>query len=252
MIDTLRTRLRRGDLLLGSMVTIAAPEVAELMSLLGFDWLFLDAEHGALTTRDLQMLLQATGGRIPCLIRVVAGEEAAIKQALDTGADGIIVPQVNSAEQAAAIVQFARYAPQGTRGVGLARAHRYGAAFQEYVAAANERTIVVAQVEHRDAVERIEAIVQVDGVDAVLVGPYDLSASMGLMGQVNHPEVQQAIRRVTQACRVAGLPAGIFGLSAAAVEPWIDAGYTLIAGGTDMVLLAQAARDLLARLRPPA
>lgn len=251
MTDLLRARLRRGDLLLGTMATIAAPEVTELLSMIGFDWLFLDGEHGALAARDIQMLLQAAGGRTPCLVRVPAANEVAIKQALDVGADGIIVPQVNSAAQAEAVVRYARYAPEGARGVGLARAHGYGLSFQEYVNAANERTVVVVQVEHRDAVAQIDAIVRVRGVDAVLVGPYDLSASMGLMGQVEHPEVQAAITRVTQACRAAGMPAGIFGVHAAAVRPWIAAGYTLIAAATDMGMLGLAARNLLSQFRPP-
>lgn len=245
MTELLRARLWRGDLLLGTMVTIAAPEVTELLSMIGFDWLFLDGEHGALAARDIQMLLQSAGGRMPCLVRVPAANEVAIKQALDVGADGIIVPQVNSAAQAEAVVRYARYAPEG------ARAHGYGLTFQEYVSAANERTVVVVQVEHRDAVAQIDAIVRVRGVDAVLVGPYDLSASMGLMGQVEHPEVQAAITRVTQACRAVGMPAGIFGVSAVAVRPWIAAGYTLIAAATDMGMLGLAARNLLSQFRPP-
>lgn len=250
MADLFRDRLRRGDLLIGTMVTIAAPEVAELLSAAGFDWLFLDAEHGALAARDLQTLLQGAGRQTPCLVRVAAGDEVAIKQALDIGADGIIVPQVNAAAQAEHVVRFARYAPEGVRGVGIARAHGYGLSFQEYVASANERTTVVVQVEHRDAVEQIEAIVRVPGIDAVLIGPYDLSASLGRMGEVNHPEVTQAIARVTQACRNAGIPAGMFGLTAAAVEPWIATGYTLIVAATDLVMLGRAARDLLGRLKP--
>jgi 2-dehydro-3-deoxyglucarate aldolase len=183
------------------------------------------------------------------LVRLSAAAEVPIKQALDVGAAGIIVPQVNSAAQAEQIVRWAKYAPVGARGVGVARAHGYGLRLQEYLATANERTAVVVQAEHIDAVQQIEAIVQVAGIDAVLVGPYDLSASLGRMGQLDHPDVVQAIDHVTDVCRAAGMALGIFGISAEAVRPYLARGYTLIVAGVDTLLLGQAARELLAQLR---
>ncbi|HZG67000.1 MAG TPA: aldolase/citrate lyase family protein, partial [Herpetosiphonaceae bacterium] len=244
-----REHLLRGDLLVGTMITLNAPEVAELLAEVGFDWLFIDAEHGVFEAREIQALLQAAGTATPALVRVAAGTEVPIKKALDVGASGIIVPQVNTAEQAAEVVRLARYAPAGSRGVGVARAHSYGLHLAEYVHTANERVAVIVQAEHIEAVRNIEAIVRVAGIDAVLVGPYDLSASMGKVGQVEDGEVRQAIDRVTAVCRDAGIPLGIFGVSAAAVKPYIDQGYTLIVAGVDTILLGQAARGLVAELK---
>ncbi len=185
-------------------------------------------------------------GQLPCLVRLARADEVSIKKALDVGAAGIIAPMVNSAEQAAQVVRWARYAPLGTRGVGVGRAHGYGFKFQEYVSSANDETVVVVQAEHIDAVNNMEAIVQVPGVDAVLVGPYDLSASLGRLGEVTHHEVVSAIEHVTQVCQAAQMPLGIFGMSAEAVQPYIKRGYTLIAVSIDTVLLGNAARQMLA------
>uniref|UniRef100_A0A7C2P6L7 2,4-dihydroxyhept-2-ene-1,7-dioic acid aldolase n=1 Tax=Schlesneria paludicola TaxID=360056 RepID=A0A7C2P6L7_9PLAN len=244
-----RSRLAAGETLLGTMLTLPEPAVAEILVDAGFDWLFIDGEHGPLETRDILAILQAVGGRTPCLVRVPGAAEAPIKRVLDLGADGIIVPQVNTADEAARIVQWARYAPEGSRGVGLARAHGYGRRFQEYVTTANEHTVVVVQAEHIRAVENIETIVQVPGVDAVLLGPYDLSASLGKMGQIDDPAVVAAIARVTAVCRDARMPLGCFGVTVAAVQPLVDQGCTLVTAGVDTLLLGHAAGRLLEQLR---
>jgi len=181
-------------------------------------------------------------------VRVPAADEVAIKKVLDLGAHGIIVPQVNTAEQAARVVRAARYPPEGARGVGLARAHGYGQRFKEYLESANREVAVIVQAEHADAVENIQSIVQVPGVDAVLLGPYDLSASLGKMGKIDDALVVAAIRRVTDTCRAAGMPLGYFGVTAAAVRPYAAQGYTLIVAGVDTTLLGGAARALLAEL----
>jgi len=231
------------------MVTLNSPEVAELMAGVGFDWLFLDAEHSPLGPPELQRIMQGAGRQMPCLVRLPSAGEVAIKKAFDSGAAGVIVPQINSAQAAEDVVRMAKYAPEGSRGVGVARAHGYGLSFQEYVSTANEDLAVVVQAEHIEAVRNIEAIVAVPGIDAVLVGPYDLSASLGKLGQVNDPEVRAAIDRVTEACLKAGIRLGIFGMTAAAVRPYIEAGYTLIVAGIDTVLLGRAAADLLDELK---
>jgi 2-keto-3-deoxy-L-rhamnonate aldolase RhmA len=244
-----RARLRRRDKLLGTMVTLPTPATAEILADLGFDWLFVDGEHGPLETRELAGILQAVSRDVACLVRVPEASEVPIKKALDLGAAGIIVPQVNTAEQAADVVRFARYSPEGARGVGLARAHGYGMRFKEYVDGANAEIAVVVQAEHARAVDNIEAIVRVPGVDAVLLGPYDLAASLGKMGKVDDPAVVDAIRRVTDVCVAAGMPLGYFGVTAAAVKPYVERGYTLIVAGVDTLFLGQAARTLLADLR---
>ena len=248
MNPSFRQRLKDRTALLGTIVSLASPEVAEVLSDAGFDWLFVDAEHSPLEALTIQRILQGAGAT-PCLVRLARADEVSIKKALDVGAAGVIAPMVNSAEQAAQVVRWARYAPLGTRGVGVGRAHGYGFKFQEYVSSANDETVVVVQAEHIDAVNNMEAIVRVPGVDAVLVGPYDLSASLGRLGEVTHHEVVSAIEHVTQVCQAAQMPLGIFGMSVEAVMPYIERGYTLLAVSIDTVLLGNAARQMLAQLK---
>jgi 2-keto-3-deoxy-L-rhamnonate aldolase RhmA len=240
-------RLRRRELLLGTIVTLPAPAVAEVLSAGGLDWLFVDTEHAALDALAAQSLLQAA--RVPCIVRVPDGHEATLKKALDTGATGVVVPLVNTAQAAKAIVSFCKYPPRGVRGVGLVRAQGYGFDFQRYFAGANDETVVVVQCEHIAAVEAIDAIVAVDGVDAVFVGPYDLSGSMGRLGEVEHPDVLAAIARVAEACRKGGKALGIYVGSAAKAKAFIAQGYTLVAVGMDTIHLGEAARAIAGALR---
>ena len=250
MSHQFRTRLLAGELLIGPVVTLPAPEIAEILAGAGFDWLFIDAEHSPMGMRDAQALLQAAGPRCPCLVRVPAGEEVWIKKALDIGAAGLIVPQVHSAEQAERVVRLCKYPPQGARGVGVARAQGYGGRFNDYVATANEQLAVVVQAESAEAVRNIGAIAGVPGIDAVLVGPYDLSASLGKPGELSDPDVRGAIARVTETCQNAGVRLGAFGADATAVQSFIDGGFTLIAAGIDTLFLSGAASDLLSALAP--
>ena len=245
MIPGFRKRLLRGDRLLGTMVTLPTPSTAEILADAGFDWLFIDGEHGPLSTSDILGILQAVGHRVACIVRVPICDEAEIKKVLDLGAQGVIVPQVNTAEQAADVVRFARYAPAGSRGVGLARAHGYGFRFAEYVASANDDVVVIVQAEHKTAVANIGFIVRVPGVDCVLLGPYDLSASYGKMGQITDPEVTAGIELITTACQAAGIPLGYFGVTADAVKPYADQGCTLLVAGVDVLFLGGGARKMM-------
>jgi 2-keto-3-deoxy-L-rhamnonate aldolase RhmA len=249
MAHDFRARLKRREKLLGTMVTLASAASAEVLASLGFDWLFIDGEHGPLETRELNEILQAVGHKTACIVRVPEAAEVPIKKALDLGAQGIIVPQVNTAEQAANVVRWSRYPPEGARGVGLARAHGYGQSFREYLSTANREIAVIVQAEHARAVENIEAIARVPGVDAVLLGPYDLSASLGRMGEIEHPDVVAAIGRVTDVCNAAGMPLGYFGVTAAAVQPYAARGYTLLVAGVDTLYLANGAKAVLEALR---
>ena len=170
-----RETLKSGNRLVGTLLTLDAPEAAEILSRAGYDWLFLDLGHGAMGPSQAQRLLQAVGGRIPTLVRVASRDEAGIRKALDIGAAGIIVPQIHSASEAEMAVALAKYPPAGIRGVGLGRAADFGNRFADYISRANQETAVVVQIEHVDAVGDIEAIGAVDGIDALFVGPYDLS-----------------------------------------------------------------------------
>ena len=247
MNDPFATRLRRGDRLIGSIITLPALEVPEVMSAAGLDWLFVDCEHAPLDPLWAQRLLQAA--RVPGVLRVADSHESTLKRALDTGAAGVVVPMVNTAQQARAVVSFCKYPPLGSRGVGIVRAQGYGLGFQDYVAHANESTAIIVQIEHISAVENIEAIVAVPGVDAAFVGPYDLSGSMGRLGEVDHIDVLAAIEGVRLACERAGMPLGIYVGSAAAAKPYLEKGFTLIAVGIDALLLGQAARQIVQALK---
>ena len=246
-INNFTKRLRSKEILVGTLVTLPSPEVCELLANVGYDWLFIDAEHGAFNPQQAQTMLQAAGA-VPCLIRVPDDETIWIKKALDIGAAGVIVPQVHDANQAKKIITDCKYAPDGNRGIGIGRAHKYGIDFERYLKNANRETAVVLQAESSEAVDNITDIVALDGVDAILVGPYDLSASLGRPGEVDHPIVQSAIEKIIDACQNANISMGIFGVSADAVMPYKEKGFNLLTVGTDTAFLINAASETLSRM----
>ena len=246
-INNFTKRLRSKEILVGTLVTLPSPEVCELLANVGYDWLFIDAEHGAFNPQQAQTMLQAAGS-VPCLIRVPDDETIWIKKALDIGAAGVIVPQVHDANQAKKIITDCKYAPDGNRGIGIGRAHKYGVDFERYLKNANRETAVVLQAESSEAVDNITDIVALDGVDAILVGPYDLSASLGRPGEVDHPIVQSAIEKIIGACQNANITMGIFGVSADAVMPYKEKGFNLLTVGTDTAFLINAASETLSRM----
>ncbi|HCZ34079.1 MAG TPA: hypothetical protein DHV93_11900 [Holophagaceae bacterium] len=215
-----RDRLRAGERLLGTLVQIPRPEVAARLAGQGFDWLFLDGEHGGFGPAEASRTLAALKGAVPCLLRVPSLDPGRLFEAAALGAEGLIVPHVDTAEQAGAAVR----AVQG-------------------------RALVVVQAESREAVANIGAIARVPGVDAVFVGPYDLTDSLGIPGQFDHPAFRSAVETVVQACREVRMPLGIFRMTAAEMRPHEAAGFTLLATGLDGTLLEAGARALLAELR---
>jgi len=248
-MDDLKKRLKSGETLIGPILIIPSPDVAEIMSLVGFDYLWIDLEHGPGDIIQAQALIQAVGGRCPCVIRVPENKEVWIKKALDTGCDGVVVPQVRSAAEAREAVACCLYPPKGRRGAGAARAQGYGMAFQEYVAKANETLAIILQIEHADAVRNIDEILAVPGIDAALIGPFDLSGSLGLLGQITHPRVQEAIETVRRRSLEAKVPLGIYAVDAQAARGAIASGFTLIALNTDAGWLAKGARQALEEAR---
>jgi len=244
MKESFRRRLKRGDPLIGTLVTLASLETAEIMAEAGFDWLFVDMEHSTLDPPQVQAILQCVGERVDCVLRVPLNDEIWIKKALDAGAAGILVPQVNSIEDARRAVRYSKYPLQGSRSVGMGRAHGYGAKSQAYLDQANNNIAVIIQAENIETVKNIEAIITVEGIDAVLIGPYDLSASMGLMGQVDNLEVQAAIESIRQICQAHGMPLGIFATKVERAKAYLQQGYNLIACSGDTLMLAQAAVEI--------
>ncbi len=249
MVETNRNfarKVRQGDLQIGTAITLACPEVVEMLSQCGFDWLFIDAEHGPFDPHDAQKLLQAA--RCPCLIRLPGHDEVWVKKALDIGAAGIVVPQVNSVAQAQRIVSLCHYPPAGVRGMGLARAHNYGLD-PDYLAESAARTAIVLQAEHKDGIANLPDIVKVPGVDAILAGPWDLSASFGKPGDIDAPEVSAAIGRVAEVCTNSQITAAIFTVSAAHAKAAIAQGFKLIVLSADTAHLLSGVRTLLSELK---
>mgnify|MGYP005851030021 CR=1 FL=1 len=238
-------KLRDAPPAIGTLVTLGSAEVAEILSLCGYDWLFIDMEHGPLSIGQVQDMVRAVRGGCSAIVRVPENAPVWIKRALDTGCDGLIIPHVNSADEAQRAVAAAKYPPQGERSAGVGRAHGYGLAFDDYVRGANERVALVIQVEHIDAVDNLDSILAVEGVDAALIGPYDLSGSMNRLGDVGSAPVQAAINTVKAKCREKDVPLGMFVMQAEDAQKEIDDGCRFMAISVDSVLLAGAAKRAL-------
>jgi 2-dehydro-3-deoxyglucarate aldolase/4-hydroxy-2-oxoheptanedioate aldolase len=233
----------------GLIVSLQSPEVAEILSQCGYDWLFIDMEHGQSAFDAVQHMLQAVRGTCSAIVRVPEGSPVWIKKALDMGVDGLIIPQVNTADHARAVVAAVKYPPLGARSVGVMRANNYGMDFADYVQHANERTALIIQIEHIEAVRNADAILAVPGIDAVLIGPYDLSGSMNLLGQVTSDPVQGAITTIKHRCHAAGMPLGIFVMTPEAARQHLADGCRFVAVGTDTTLLWNAAKREVAAIK---
>ena len=242
-------RLRRGERLLGTLLSLPSPELAEIAAAAGFDWLWIDMEHGPMGPSETQRMIQATGERCAPVVRIPEQAEMWLKKALDSGAAGVIVPHIDSAEQAALAVRWSKYPPTGSRSVGFTRANLYGQRFGGHLETANTETALIAQVEHIDGVRNIESISAVSGVAAVLIGPFDLSASLNKTGRFDDPEVRAAISHVRDVCTVKGMPLGIYAKDIAVAREALDAGYTLVCVGLDAALYAAALTDIVKGVR---
>ncbi len=235
--------------MVGTLLSISAPQVAEIVAMSGFDWVLIDMEHSAISLESVQNAIQIMEGKIQTIVRVPSNDEVWIKRILDTGCDGILVPMVNSAEEAKRVVQASKYPLEGRRSVGLSRAHKYGAIFKDYVENANRDLVIMIQCEHKEAVSNFDEILEVRGIDSVFIGPYDLSASMGLTGQLTHPEVASAIQQVKDKCKKAGRPYGIFSMNTDTMISEIKTGCTYLLCGVDANFLLNAYTDLIKKLK---
>ncbi|WP_285036338.1 HpcH/HpaI aldolase/citrate lyase family protein [Plantibacter sp. ME-Dv--P-095] len=247
---TFGERLRTADRpLVGMWVVSGSPVAAEIAAGSGLDLLLIDGEHSANTLESIQLQLQLVAAFPVCpLVRVPFGDPVVIKQVLDLGAQNLIVPMVESAAQATELVRAVRYPPQGVRGVGsaLARSSRWNRV-DDYLSLANGSVSLTVQIESASAVEHAAEILAVDGVDAVFVGPADLSASMGLLGQQGHPTVIAAVERVLDAAAAAGKPAGVNAFDPVVAEHYLDHGASFVLVGADVSLLARASEGLAER-----
>ncbi|SDQ26857.1 HpcH/HpaI aldolase family protein [Leucobacter chromiiresistens] len=248
--DTLRDRLDAADrALIGLWASASSPVTAEIVAGSGCDWVLLDAEHSPNGLESVLAQLHAMSAYpVAPLVRVPYGDTVAIKQFLDLGAQNLLVPMVDSAEQAEEVVRAVRYPPRGVRGVGsaLARSARWNRV-DGYLGRADETVSLTVQIESAAAVADAERILAVDGVDAVFIGPSDLAASMGLLGQQNHPDVVGAVLRTIERAVAAGVPAGVNAFVPEDADRYIAAGASFVAVGADVAILARQTEALVAR-----
>ncbi|RDI59976.1 HpcH/HpaI aldolase family protein [Microvirga subterranea] len=235
---------------LGTWLMAAAPATAEAMGYTGFDFLVVDMEHVPIEVSDLTHILRAIGCTpADAVVRMAWNDQVLVKRVLDAGAQTIMVPFVQNAEEARQAVAFAKYPPQGVRGVAAVhRGSRFGRA-SDYLKRANDEIAVIVQLETPEAIERLPEIAAVPGVDALFVGPGDLSAAMGHIGNIAHPEVQALIEKAAQDSHRAGKPVGIVGPNPEMVRRFIGYGYDFAAIASDIAMMAGRATDWLGALR---
>lgn len=234
--------------LFGMFMGIPNTTVAELCAGAGFDWVLIDGEHGTFDLQSTLAHLQTIAAYpVSSIVRVVEGQTAIIKQVLDVGAQTILVPMVDTAEQAEQIVRASKYPPEGIRGLGtaLARAAQWNR-IPDYLHKANDEICVIVQIETVTAVKNINAISAVEGVDAVFIGPSDLSASMGHVGQQDHPEVVDTVCQGIKSIQTAGKQAGVLAVSKELVAKYSEAGAKFIGVGVDTALISNATKKLAA------
>jgi 2-dehydro-3-deoxyglucarate aldolase len=247
-INRIRTLLAEGRACIGGWATIGHPTVTEIMGMMGFDWVLIDCEHGPLSFETAQLLLQGlNGSEATPFVRVADSDPATIKRALDIGAMGIVVPLVNDRETAERVVRAVKYPPQGIRGIGLPRANQYGMGFEKYMAQANDEIMTIAQIEHADAVENLDEIAAVPGIDMLFVGPVDLAGSYGrVMVNGELPaEVKRAIDKIIATAKRAGIPLGCWAPNVGTANQRIEQGFQFIGVGTDNMLLISACQTIL-------
>lgn len=247
--NALKTALENGDTQTGIWLTLASATVAEVAGQAGFDWCLIDAEHGPNTLTTIQSQLQALAGTpAQAVVRVPKGEDWMLKQVLDLGVQTVVVPLVETAEQAAQIAAAVRYPGAGSRGMGavLARASGYGE-IVDYVSSANDEICLFVQIESVLAVENIDAIAATVGVDGIFVGPADLSADMGFVGQMDAPEVLAAIDHVYARATAAGRITGTVVFNPDDIQPQLDKGVTFLGIGGDSYSLQTSLRTLASR-----
>ncbi len=235
---------------IGTWVMSASPVVAEAVGHAGFDWALLDMEHTAADLMEVMHMLQALSStKLVPVVRVPWNDPVMVKRALDAGAPTVMFPFVQNAEEARRAVSATRYPPEGVRGMaGMTRASRYGT-IPNYLKTANSEVGVIVQLETKDAVQALEQIADVPGIDALFIGPADLSASLGHVGEIHHPEVTDLMGRAAQRARAIGKPIGTLGNTPEMVAQYRAAGFDYVALSSDLGLLMRGAQTALSALR---
>ena len=250
--NRLKSRLAAGDACVGCWLTLGSAAVADVLAGAGFDAFIIDHEHGPHDiTAALGQMRAAATGETTIVMRVPGHDPTYVRQALDAGVEGLLIPNVVSADDAEAVVAACRYPPQGQRGVGhrVIRASDFGRKAGEYLASANDRLAIICQIESADAIDNVAAIGAVDGVDALFIGPVDLSASNGKPGAFDDPEVQALIARAEARILEASMPLGGVLYGSESARSLFDKGYRLVAPVGDVALLRDGARAVLDNLK---
>lgn len=251
-MNPLRKALHTRTLTCGGWIQMGHPAVGEVFAAAGFDWVCVDLEHGAMDLGEATNLFRAIEARggLP-VARLPANDPVWIHRVLDAGAQGLIIPMVNTAAQAEAAVQEAKYPPRGKRGFGYSRANDHGRRFDAYRKAANDEIPLIMQIEHKDAMTNLGAILDVDGVDGVFIGPLDLSGSMGITGELRHPDMLAALQRYREEASARGKAYGLHIVrpDPEQIQRAIAEGYTLLALGLDNVFLEEAVTGCLSNVK---
>jgi len=249
---SLKDKLKNKEVTIGSWITIGHQVIAEIMSQFHFDWLTIDIEHSSISISQVQSLIQIIelSGVTP-LVRISENDSTLIKRCMDSGSHGIIVPMVNNKDDAIKAVNSVKYPPIGKRGVGLARAQKYGFGFEEYKNWVEKESIVIVQIEHIDAVNNFESIMKTEGVDGFIIGPYDLSASIGKPGDFECKEVKEALEYVKDLSKKLNITSGyhVIQPNPNEVKDKIIEGYSFIAFSIDSLLLGNACRKNLSSIK---
>jgi 2-dehydro-3-deoxyglucarate aldolase/4-hydroxy-2-oxoheptanedioate aldolase len=252
--NRLKALLKAGKKTAGAWAQLCSPTAVEILGRAGFDWILIDMEHapGDLQTLVAQLQAMAGSGAVP-IVRAPWNDLVWIKRILDAGAYGVMIPSVNTREQAIAAVQACKYPPVGVRGIaGSPRAAGFGRDTAGYLKRANDEILVILQVETPQAIQNLEDIGKVPGVDALFIGPMDLSTSMGHLGNPAHPEVQAAIATVEAKARALGMPLGTISAGWDQAKTLYDRGYQLVTLLSDVVMLSKGSADAMAKFREDA
>ena len=247
MNKNIKKALMHRELSLGSWIQIGHPAIAEILVEGPFDWIAIDMEHTDISLKDMTNIFRVLNSYgVAAFARVRENDTLAIRQVLDAGATGVIVPLVNNAKEAAEAVKATKYPPEGVRGFAFCRANNYGESFDNYVSVANTETVVIAMAETKEAVDNIDDIVSVPGLDGVFIGPYDLSGSYGIPGEIDSHVVEKAIRKISNACRKKSKSIGIHVVSPTSerINNARDLGCNFLAIGMDTVFISSALKNM--------
>jgi 2-keto-3-deoxy-L-rhamnonate aldolase RhmA len=252
VVNNLRMALLKNELSIGTWIQIGHPAIAEILARVGYDWICVDMEHGSIDIEKLTDLFRAIEANdVVPIARLPMNDPIWIRRTLDAGARGLIIPMINSEQEIESAIRQAKYPPRGERGYGYSRANTFGMDFEDYITQANETIATIAQIEHKKGIENIDSILQVQDLDAVFIGPMDLSGSYGKVGQLDCPEMREALQRYLESCHKYNKCAGIHIVrpDESTIRNTIEQGYKMITLGVDGVFLEMASVSALKAAR---